>query len=201
MTQQHYYSEKPTSELNLRIITAVLRDKTFKFYTGSGVFSPNRVDPATMLLINKSIINETDKVLDICTGYGPVGTVIKKTFPKTEVYMTDVNKRAIRLAKKNIKLNKIEATVKSGNLYEPFKDEKFDVILVNPPMAAGRKLCFQIIEDAKNYLNENGTLQLVARHQKGGGQLEKKMKEIFGNVEALAKKSGFRVYLSKNLAI
>jgi 16S rRNA G1207 methylase RsmC len=39
-------------------------------------------------------------------------------------------------------------------------------------------------------------LQLVARHQKGGKMLEKKMQEVFGNTETLAKKGGFRVYLS-----
>ena len=65
-------------------------------------------------------------------------------------------------------------------------------------MAAGRKICFKIIEDAKQHLKKGGTLQLVARHQKGGGQLEKKMQEVFGNTEVLSKKSGFRVYLSKN---
>jgi 16S rRNA G1207 methylase RsmC len=63
-------------------------------------------------------------------------------------------------------------------------------------MAAGRKICYKIIEEAKKHLKKNGTLQLVARHQKGGKMLEKKMQEAFGNVEAIAKKSGFRVYLS-----
>lgn len=198
MAQQHYYSEKPTSELKLKKIKAILREKEFEFYTGSGVFSPKRVDPATILLINKSVVKEEDKVLDLCAGYGPVGIAIKKIFPKADVYLTDVNKRAIHLAKKNARLNKVKVTVKSGDLYVPYKDEKFDVILVNPPMAAGRKICFKIIEDAKKHLKKDGTLQLVARHQKGGKQLEKKMREVFGNMGVLSKKSGFRVYLSKN---
>lgn len=201
MAQQHYYSEKPASELNQRIIKARLHSKEFQFYTGSGIFSPKRVDPATTLLINNAIIKDEDKVLDICAGYGAIGIATKKIFPNTDVYLTDINTRAIRLAKKNAKLNNIKATIKSGNLYEPFKDKKFDVILVNPPIAAGRKICFQIIEEAKKHLVPGGSLQLVARHQKGGEQLQKKMKEIFGNVETLAKKSGFRVYLSENNAI
>ncbi|MBW3004461.1 methyltransferase [Candidatus Woesearchaeota archaeon] len=194
--EQHYYSEEPESELNLRKIQAKLRQKKFEFWTGSGVFSPKRVDPATELLIEKAVIKEKDKVLDLCAGYGPVGIAIKKTVPETKVYLTDINKRAISLARKNAKLNKAKLTIKSGDLYEPYSEEKFDVILVNPPMAAGRNICYQIIEDAANHLNKEGTLQLVARHQKGGRMLEKKMQEIFGNVETLAKKGGFRVYLS-----
>lgn len=194
--EQHYYTEKPTSELNLRKIKAILRQKEFEFYTGSGVFSPKRVDPATELLINKAIVQEKDKVLDLCTGYGPVGIAIKKLFPNTEVFLTDINKRATHLAKKNSVLNRVKLKIKSGDLYKPYAEEKFDVILVNPPMAAGRKICYQIIEEAKQHLTKEGKLLLVARHQKGGKMLEKKMQEIFGNVEAIAKKSGFRVYLS-----
>ncbi len=194
--EQHYYTEKPTSELKLRKIKARLRQKEFEFYTGSGVFSPKRVDPATELLINKAIVKEKDKVLDLCAGYGPVGIAIKKIFPETNVFLTDINKRAINLAKKNALLNRVKLTITSGDLYTPYKEEKFDVILVNPPMAAGRKICYQIIAQAKQHLTKEGTLQVVARHQKGGKMLEKKMQEIFGNVEAVAKKSGFRIYLS-----
>ena len=46
------------------------------------------------------------------------------------------------------------------------------------------------------YLKKNGLLQLVARHQKGGKSLEKKMKEVFGNVKVVSRKSGYRVYVS-----
>lgn len=194
--EQHYYSEQPESELKLRKINAKLRGKSLEFWTGAGVFSPRRIDPATQLLIEKAKINKTDKVLDLCAGYGPAGITIKKAFPQTQVFLTDINKRAVQLAKKNAKLNNTEVKIESGNLYEPYKEEKFDVILVNPPMAAGRKICYKIIEEAKNHLDKGGTLQLVARHQKGGRMLEKKMQETFGNTETLAKKGGFRVYLS-----
>lgn len=201
MENQHYYSKKPTSELKERKIKARLRGKELEFYTGSGMFSPKRIDPATELLVNKAIIKEEDRVLDLCSGYGPVGIAIKKAHPKAKVYLTDINQRAIKLAKKNAELNNTKITIESGDLYEPYKDKKFDTILVNPPMAAGRKTCYQIIEQAKDHLIKGGTLQLVARHQKGGKMLEKKMQETFENTETLAKKSGFRVYMSKNSSI
>lgn len=201
MENQHYYSEKQTSTLKQRKIQAKLRGQELEFYTGSGMFSPKRIDPATELLINKAVIKEQDRVLDLCSGYGPVGIAIKKAQPDTKVYLTDINQRAIKLAKKNAELNNVKVKIESGDLYAPYKDKKFDTILVNPPMAAGRKLCYKIIEEAKNHLVKGGTLQLVARHQKGGKMLEKKMQETFGNTETLAKKSGFRVYLSKNLSI
>lgn len=195
---EHYYSEEPTSELKIRQIKAILRGKEFIFYTGSGVFSPEKVDIGTTLLINDSIIEPEAKILDLGCGYGPVGIAIKKIFPETKVFMTEVNQRAVMLAKKNAKLNQTYVSIVQGNLYEGVKEEKFDIILVNPPMAAGKKICFEIIAQAKEHLTKGGTLQLVARHQKGGRELEKKMQEVFGNVEEISKQSGFRIYLSKN---
>ena len=108
------------------------------------------------------------------------------------------NEKAVKLAKENIKLNDVKAKLLQGDLYEPVKGKKFDTILVNPPFKAGRKLCFQIIEQAKEHLKKKGALQLVAVHNKGGKVLKEKMEEVFGNAEDLEKKSGYRVYISYN---
>jgi 16S rRNA G1207 methylase RsmC len=92
------------------------------------------------------------------------------------------------------KLKNVE--VRNGNMYDAI-NEKFDVILLNPPQTAGKDVCFEMIEKAKHYLVKNGSLQIVARHNKGGKTLMQKMKEVFNNVETLAKKSGYRVYISR----
>jgi 16S rRNA G1207 methylase RsmC len=88
------------------------------------------------------------------------------------------------------------ATVLDSDKYEGI-DKKFDVILLNPPQTAGKETCFDMIEGAKEHLKKGGTLQLVARHQKGGRALSEKMKEVFGNVGVLNRKGGYRVYCSK----
>src|SRR3989338_4138703 len=110
--------------------------------------------------------------------------------------MSDINKRAVMLARKNIHLNNAEAEAYQGSLYENIKKNDFDVILANPPQTAGKEVCFQLIGQSKNYLKKNGSMQLVARHNKGGKTLSGKMQEVFGNVKVIAKKSGYWVYLS-----
>ena len=90
---------------------------------------------------------------------------------------------------------KVDAKVVQSDAFENI-DENFDVILLNPPQTAGKKLCFKMIEEAKEHLKKGGSLQLVARHQKGGKTLQKKMEEVFGNSEVLSRQSGFRVYMS-----
>lgn len=194
---EHYYSETPESELKIKKIKARLRNKIFEFYTGSGVFSIKTVDKGSELLINECIIKENSEILDLGCGYGPIGIAIAKT-TNSKVTMTDINKRAVKLTKMNLKLNDAQAEVKQGDLYKPLKEKKYDTILTNPPYSAGRELCYQIIEEAKEHLKNNGTLQLVAKHQKGGKMLSQKMQEVFGNVKDIAKGSGYRIYLSIN---
>ncbi len=195
--QEHYFSRRPASKLKERKIQTFLRKKELIFYTGSSVFSPKKIDLGSKLLIEKSQVKESDAVLDLGCGYGAVGITIAKTFPKTKVIMSDVNERAVMFAKKNIKENKVKAKAIKSDCFDKIQ-EKFDVILLNPPQTAGKKLCFKMIEEAKKHLNKEGSLQLVARHQKGGKSLQKKMEEVFGNVKAIAKKSGYRIYFSQS---
>lgn len=194
----HYYSEKQTSPLRLRKINVFLRGVSAEFYTGSGVFSPKKIDKGTAVLIENCVIKKEARVLDLGCGYGAVGVVIAKAFPETGVVMTDVNRRAVNLAKMNCELNRLfNVESKQSDLFDSVEG-KFDTIVVNPPQVAGKEICFKIIEKAKKYLYDKGLLQLVARHNKGGKVLSDKMREVFGNVQEIAKKSGYRVYVSKN---
>jgi len=195
---EHYYSEKQTSKLRIKEIGVSLRGNNLRFCTGSGVFSIGKIDKGTTLLIEKSIIKQDWSILDLGCGYGAVGISIAKAFPSTSIVMADINERAVGLSKMNVKLNQtINITTIQSNLYDKIQ-ERFNAILTNPPQTAGKKVCFEIIEKARSHLKEGGLLQLVARHKKGGKALEKKMKEVFGNVEDIGKKSGYRVYVSKS---
>jgi len=194
---EHYFSKKPTSPLRERKIKAILRGNELEFFTAGGIFSPKKIDLGTQLLANKAVVEKNWKVLDLGCGYGAIGISIKKAL-KIDLYMTDVNKRAVKFAKKNAKYNKIEATILQGDKYEAVENQTFDAILLNPPQTAGKALCFEMIEEAKKHLKPNGMLQVVARHQKGGKGFENMMQETFGNVFVVAKKSGYRIYASKN---
>lgn len=198
MPSEHYFTKHPTSREEIRTFEEYLRGNRFVFKTSSGIFSPQKIDLGTKLLIEDSIIPSTGKVLDLGCGYGSVGIAIKKAFPQTKVFMSDVNERAVRLAKENAIKNKVEVEVKAGEFFQAFPEEKFDAILLNPPQTAGKNVCFKMIEDSKEHLNSKGTLQLVARHKKGGETLSKKMLEVFGNVKTVSIKSGYRIYLSEN---
>lgn len=192
----HYFSEKQTSPLQLQKLTATLRGKTFSFFTGSGVFSKNAIDEGTKLLIEHARLKPNSHALDLGCGYGPVGIVLATLYPTTTVLLSDINERAVHLAQANASLNNVRVRVIKSNVFSHIPD-LFDIILLNPPQTAGKELCFRMIQEAKEHLRKNGELVIVARHNKGGKELSRKMKDVFENIREGAKHAGYRIYYSK----
>jgi 16S rRNA (guanine1207-N2)-methyltransferase len=193
---EHYYTKKPESFLKVFKIETSILGNNLKFESASGLFSKEHIDNGTLLLINNAIIEKNDEVLDLGCGYGVVGISISKLYGVNMTF-SDINERAIEFSKNNCILNNIKnfKVIQSDN-FENIK-EKFNVILLNPPQTAGKEICFEMIKESKSHLNSNGTLQLVARPNKGGETLAKKMKEVYGNVSEIGKGNGFKVYLSR----
>lgn len=193
---EHYYTKNPTSELTTKMLNLKLKnDHEYSFEAPSGVYGKKRVDRATIALI-ENLEMDGRKILDIGCGYGVIGIAIKKEYPATEVYMSDINKRAVDYAGKNAKDNNADIEVKHGYLFEPWEEEKFDMIVSNPPIVAGKEIWMELVDQAKGHLNKNGSLQLVAFHNKGGKRIMEYMEEIFGNSKIIAKDGGARVYKS-----
>lgn len=197
---EHYHVRQPRSEPKLGMLRTSLRGHFFEFYTSSSVFSRTRVDLGTRLLVEKMVLPQSGRVLDLGCGYGPVGVAAATLNPKLHVVMVDVNKRAVHLAKKNAEHN--EATnveVRHGFLYEPVIESKFKAIYSNPPVSAGMHIVLAIVKGAPEHLEENGLFQLVVPSKIGRRRLPVELDQIFGNVEVLARKSGYRILFSKNL--
>ncbi|MEA3399504.1 MAG: methyltransferase [Patescibacteria group bacterium] len=192
----HYYDEKPQGEIIEETFEDKFYDRIFSFVSASGLFSKKHVDLASKLLINKCDLENCETILDLGCGWGPVVTVLSAVNPTKEFFASDINERALTYTRKNLKKNNARAKLSKSNILKTYIGKKFDCILTNPPYVAGREVCYQFIIDSFDHLNEGGSLQLVARHQKGGKMLAKKMEEVFSNVEDIAKKSGFRIYKS-----
>jgi len=179
------------------LISDYIRGVTVEFETAAGLFSYETVDKGTKLLLEVAEIPESGTVLDLGCGYGVIGIVLAKLNPKLRVYMVDINREAVKLAKRNIKRNRVEdrVTVLLGDLYEPVKGMKFVAIYSNPPLAAGMDVVKRMITEAPNYLEPGGTLQIVVR--KGAETVRKCMERTFGNVKQLVSKGGYKVFLSR----
>ncbi len=175
-----------------------MRGREFEFFTSSGVFSSRKIDNGTRLLIESMVLPERGSALDVGCGYGPVGIVAAKLRPELEVWMTDVNERAIKLAERNATKNGVRnVVIRLGSLYEPLESEVFDIVLSNPPISAGiRRVVEPLVAGAVDRLVDGGSLQLVVQSNKGGRALASLMERCFGSVEVLARKGGYRVLRS-----
>jgi len=194
----HYFAAHPKSKPKFGMIHTYLRGRLFKFLTASGVFSKRRVDLGTRLLIESMILPEEGCVLDVGCGYGVVGIAAAVFNPNLRVVMVDVNDRAVRLARQNIEINGVcNAVVKHGYLYEPVKGLSFDCVLSNPPMSAGMETVKAIIGGAPEHMTSKALFQMVVKSKIGGKRLYVFLKDVFGNADVLARKSGYRVLISE----
>jgi 16S rRNA (guanine1207-N2)-methyltransferase len=197
-TVEHYFTSAPKSEERFGLVKACLKGKRFEFLTASSVFSKTRVDSGTRLLIESMVLPEKGCVLDIGCGYGPVGIAAAVSNRQLHVVMTDVNIRAVRLAKKNLNLNKAtNAEVRYGYLYEPVEDLKFDCVLSNPPVSAGMETVRAIVSKAPEVMAKDATFQMVIRSKIGAKTLPALFSETFGNCSVLARESGYRVLIGE----
>ena len=195
---EHYFSAQPESTTKLGIIKTNFCGRSFEFVTSSSVFSKKRIDTGTRLLVESMILPDHGMVLDIGCGYGAVGIAAAAFKPATKVVMTDVNMRAVRLARDNAERNQTaNVEVKYGFLYEPVEGLNFDVVLSNPPVSAGLNIVKSIITQAPRVMTVGGTLQMVIRSKIGAKNLPDLLESVFGNCRILARGGGYRVLFAK----
>lgn len=126
--------EKLTKGMPLQHITHTQEFMKMDFYVDENVLIPR---PDTEILVEETIkiaqTMEKPKILDLCTGSGAIAISLKKYIPSAQVYAVDISKKALEIAKKNA--HRLEAEVKfiESNLFEKIKNEKFDIIVSNPP--------------------------------------------------------------------
>ena len=145
------------------------------------------------LLADNLKIEYGQSVLEIGTGSGVVAMYASRLTDRITV--TDINFDACQLAEKNFAENGIEnIEVLFGNLFEPVKDRKFDVILFNTPYLPTDD--GDVIEDTINYAFDGGLngrkvidlfLDEVGNHLNDGGIVQMIQSSLSGNEETLQK--------------
>ena len=145
------------------------------------------------LLAENLEIKSGQSVLEIGTGSGIVAMYASKLTEK--VTATDINFDAITLAESNFKANNIDnIELLFGNLFEPVKNRKFDVILFNTPYLPTEE--GEVLDDTINYAFDGGLngrkvidlfLNEVKNHLYDGGIVQLIQSSLSGNEETLDK--------------
>jgi 16S rRNA G1207 methylase RsmC len=135
---EHYFSSTPSGELKLRELTVTLAGRTVTVVTAGGVFSPERIDAGTGVLLSHTPAPPPGgHLLDLGCGWGPVALTLALESPRATVWAVDVNERALDLVRRNaaaLGLTNVNACtpqhVPAGT--------QFTTIWSNPPIRVGK---------------------------------------------------------------
>lgn len=191
----HYYSQSPEVKHNRQVHEVTLRGFSFRFMTDAGVFSKSGVDYGSQVLIDALELDANAKVLDVGCGYGPIGLTAAKLAENGLVTMIDINERAVELSRENAKLNGINnVTVLQSDVYEAVKQLKFDVIVTNPPIRAGKAVVHRIFEEGYELLEQGGSMWVVIQKKQGAPSAQAKLESLFADVVEVTKDKGYRIF-------
>lgn len=188
----HYYSATQEDlESKKKEITFKVLNKTYTIETDHGVFSKQGLDYGSRVLLESILPLEASSILDLGCGYGPIGIVLKKE-TNAVVTLVDINQRALELAKENARRNKaIVKIIESDGFHNVF--DKYDVIVSNPPIRAGKSVFYPWYEQALAHLNPNGCLYLVIQKKQGAPSTIKECEKFYSKVTIISKNSGYYV--------
>ncbi len=161
----HYFENDEALKDESKQIHFSVRNKSYTLQSNTGVFSKDKLDTGTHILLETVLENESNphRCLDLGCGIGPIGIVLLSNW-NTEMTMIDINQRAVDLAKENIRRNQFKATVLCQ---DGIHEGEFDCILLNPPIRTGKKMIYSLFDQCMEHLNKEGSFWIVMRKQHG----------------------------------
>lgn len=171
-----------------------IRGTHLSIHSLPGVFSFEHLDEGTQLLLENIHITPGSHVLDVGCGYGIIG-MFAAMRGASWVDLVDSNLLAITACKENLAINNItNASVFLGDLFEPVQQNRYDLILSNPPFHTGQAVDYQmvytLIQQAYQALAQGGQLIIVANRFIPYYRM---IKQVFGVVNCLAESTKFHV--------
>jgi 16S rRNA (guanine1207-N2)-methyltransferase len=199
----HYFSRALSlqEEYSRPPIELKIADKVLSLSTASGVFSKDKLDEGSRILL-ETLINSKQhrvphRICDLGCGWGAIGNFLAAQFPDSEISMCDVNNRAALLADHNARQNHLNnARAWCGDGLSAARAEYFDLVVCNPPIRAGNAVIAKLFDDAYRCLTPGGVLCVVIRTAQGAKSWQKRLTALFGNCETLAIESGYRILQS-----
>jgi 16S rRNA (guanine1207-N2)-methyltransferase len=173
MTSEHYFSANPGSDPGLRKFHARLVGQNYELTTGNGIFSPERVDVGTeVLLSHVPAPPPGGNLLDLGSGWGPIALSLAIMSPHATVWAVDVNERALDLVRTNaasLGLTNVNASTPD----DVPDDIGFMTIWSNPPIRVGKNELHGLLERWLPRLDPGSDAWLVVQRNLGSDSLHR----------------------------
>ncbi|EWT05487.1 16S rRNA methyltransferase [Intrasporangium chromatireducens Q5-1] len=169
----HYFSREPATPEERRQVHVTLDGRDLTLTTANGVYSPDRLDPGTAVLLRGAPHpSPSGDLLDIGCGWGPIALTLALRSPQARVWGVDVNRRALDLAR----LNAAAAGLHNLTFCEPEDvpaEVRFETIWSNPPIHVGKPALHALLEQWLPRLSPDGRAHLVVQKHLGSDSLQK----------------------------
>jgi 16S rRNA G1207 methylase RsmC len=167
----HYFTEQPSSARERRRVDLTLRGHEVSVWTEGGVFSHERVDLGTRVLLREAPPLPPDgELLDLGCGWGAMAIAMAKDAPGAAVWAVDVNARALALTSENAERLGL-ANVKTCTPEQVPDELRFDVIWSNPPIRIGKDALHSLLLQWIPKLRPGGVAYLVVQRHLGADSL------------------------------
>lgn len=197
---EHYFTDDPSSAHAPRDLQLHCGDRVLACQTDAGVFSRERLDPGTALLLEavfRAMPGDfAGRALDLGCGWGAVGLSLACRYPNAELVLCDVNRRALALAEQNLARNGLRAQCVWSDGFAEVPG-RFDLIAVNPPIRAGKATVYRLFDESRDRLQPDGALFVVIRKQQGAPSALARLRESFFSAEIVARSAGYWVLRAK----
>ena len=198
-TPEHYFTASPASPAELRPLEATIRGRRVRVLTAPGVFSGDRLDPGTRVLL-ETVADPPARghLADVGCGWGPVALAMAAASPGATVWAADVNERAVDLTARNaaaLGLTNVRA-LEAGEALRRLRADgvELDEIWSNPPIRIGKAALHELLRSWLALLAPGGRAQLVVAKNLGADSLHRWLAEDLGaDVTRAGTSGGFRV--------
>jgi 16S rRNA (guanine1207-N2)-methyltransferase len=189
---EHYFAQRPEAASRPQTIDLVLPDLHLRLETDRGMFSPDRVDAGTRILLESVPAPPVSgNLLDLGCGYGPIALTAAKRSPSLKVFGVDVNERALELARRNASTGGLD-NVRFVQA-EEIEDLRFDVIWSNPPIRIGKPALHQLLTTWLDRLTPAGSAYLVVQKHLGSDSLQRWLSDQGRPTARIASRAAYRV--------
>src|SRR6185312_14039891 len=146
MASEHYFSSTPDSELKLRQIHVQLAGQFYELTTSNAIFSPDRIDVGTQVLLAHSpAAPPGGNLLDLGCGWGPIALTLALQSPHATVWAVDVNERALDMVRRNASALGLD-NVNAVTPEDVPPGLEFTSIRSNPPIRVGKDQLHNMLE-------------------------------------------------------
>jgi 16S rRNA G1207 methylase RsmC len=173
MANEHYFSSVPGSELRLHQIRVPLAGQFYDLTTSNGIFSPERIDVGTqVLLAHSSAPPPGGDFLDLGCGWGPIALTLALESPRATVWAVDVNERALGLVRRNAQTLGL-SNVNAVRPEDVPAGLEFRTIRSNPPIRVGKDELHSMLERWLPRLEPDSDAWLVVQRNLGSDSLHR----------------------------